>query len=50
MNQIAIMESKIVSIHAPTRGATASDGLTRKDRECFNPRAHAGRDFMTFPL
>ena len=34
----------IVSIHAPTRGATLFfEGLFRYNM-CFNPRAHAGRD------
>ena len=31
-----------VSIHAPTRGATPQDVHPVPDRECFNPRPHAG--------
>ena len=34
-----------VSIHAPTRGATRASVVRRNCRRCFNPRAHAGRDF-----
>ena len=33
----------MVSIHAPTRGATEKTALLRLTK-CFNPRAHAGRD------
>ena len=33
-----------VSIHAPTRGATLKT-LLSAPYSCFNPRAHAGRDF-----
>ena len=33
-----------VSIRAPTRGATAARARGRAAAECFNPRAHAGRD------
>jgi len=34
----------IVSIHAPTQGATISTPPPRADMTRFNPRAHAGRD------
>ncbi len=33
-----------VSIHAPTRGATAQQIAGLREAKCFNPRAHAGRD------
>ncbi len=33
-----------VSIHAPTRGATRRNRSAARSSECFNPRAHAGRD------
>ena len=36
-----------VSIHAPTRGATARRARPRPVTESFNPRAHAGRDGST---
>ena len=43
LKQLASQEVLVVSIHAPTWGATASAvfivGMT-----CFNPRAHVGRD------
>ncbi len=34
----------LVSIHAPTRGATGSVFHPKHGRRCFNPRAHEGRD------
>ena len=34
----------VVSIHAPTRGATALSGLVGFGSAGFNPRAHTGRD------
>ena len=34
-----------VSIHAPTRGATAHIALTNSHTPGFNPRVHKGRDF-----
>ena len=34
----------LVSIHAPTRGATNLTILRPPNRSCFNPRAHKGRD------
>ena len=34
----------MVSIHAPTRGATKAP-LLQQDLACFNSRAHAGRDY-----
>ena len=34
----------IVSIHAPTRGATATSILFRSFNDCFNPRTHTGCD------
>ena len=36
----------LVSIHAPTRGATISYKTKASLAFCFNPRAHAGRDFV----
>ena len=40
---------ELVSIHAPTRGATHSlSGICRLIL-CFNPRAHAGRDDIAVP-
>ena len=33
----------MVSIHAPTGGATTRRQLDKR-RQCFNPRAHGGRD------
>ena len=38
----------IVSIHAPTRGATRAGRTRCRARCCFNPRAHAGRDISPF--
>ena len=35
----------VVSIHAPTQGATSGHAITVRRDRCFNPRAHAGRDF-----
>ena len=37
-----------VSIHAPRVGATSSVMLPSREA-CFNPRAHAGRDFFPRP-
>ena len=34
----------LVSIHAPTRGATPASRRRRRPGRCFNPRAHEGRD------
>ena len=34
----------LVSIHAPTRGATRRRPAPCRWRPCFNPRAHEGRD------
>ena len=46
--RLAELEQELVSIHAPTRGATCSRaGIYR--RGCFNPRAHAGRDCEWMP-
>jgi len=36
-----------VSIHAPARGATPSQGYDWRYMLCFNPRARAGRDVST---
>jgi len=33
-----------VSIHAPVRGATIGDVKLFFEKNCFNPRARAGRD------
>jgi len=41
---------KIVSIHAPMRGATKKPRGLARDSRCFNPRAHAGRDVGMFPV
>ena len=35
---------RIVSIHAPARGATRSRHCLRSEAGCFNPRAREGRD------
>ena len=35
-----------ISIHAPTRGATACRKVRAADTRHFNPRAHTGRDKM----
>jgi len=37
-----------VSIHAPTKGATAHRLACISRSCCFNPRAHEGRDFLLF--
>ncbi len=37
----------VVSIHAPVRGATIMYQPLHMPPACFNPRARAGRDFMT---
>ena len=34
----------MVSIHAPTRGATVRGDRRSRAIFCFNPRAHTGRD------
>ena len=34
----------IVSIHAPTRGATRPSSAIRRLQRCFNPRSHEGSD------
>ena len=39
--------TETVSIHAPVRGATRSQGRGRADGRGFNPRARAGRDTIT---
>ena len=36
----------LVSIHAPLRGATSLMSLMAEIRDCFNPRAPAGRDWL----
>ena len=36
----------IVSIHAPTKGATRLDGVNAVFEQSFNPRSHEGSDFM----
>ena len=38
-----------VSIHAPTWGATGSGGSGGGSGNCFNSRAHVGRDFRSSP-
>ena len=38
----------IVSIHAPTQGATSDVSTPFSPQTCFNPRAHAGRDTARF--
>ena len=35
---------RIVSIHAPARGATDTTFCPRRQTRCFNPRAREGRD------
>ena len=44
-NGAAIRVSDVVSIHAPTRGATGTPVCPASPRG-FNPRAHAGRDLQ----
>ena len=41
---LALPFGNIVSIHAPTRGATSCRLQVQSLHRCFNPRAHAGRD------
>jgi len=43
-------DSAGVSIHAPTRGATHIPRCISIPPYCFNPRAHAGRDFLRFRI
>ena len=38
------LDGRRVSIHAPTRGATARRGRWRTRCRCFNPRPHTGGD------
>ena len=40
----------VVSIHAPTRGATLRQGPRRRGSSSFNPRTHTGCDFIAIPL
>ena len=40
-----LLQANILSIHAPTRGATACWRGCWCCSSCFNPRAHTGRDF-----
>ena len=37
----------VVSIHAPTRGATIVTERLCRDKSCFYPRSHEGSDVMT---
>ena len=37
----------VVSIHAPTRGATSHDCYSPFSVSCFNPRTHTGCDFVS---
>ena len=37
----------IISIHAPTRGATGGSRLATSESKDFNPRSHNGSDIMT---
>ena len=39
-----ILSHRTVSIHAPTWGATLTSAANVIGLECFNPRAHVGRD------
>ena len=41
---IGVDVSKIISIHAPTRGATSRRFHPSKKRNYFNPRSHEGSD------
>ncbi len=41
---LTLQAGGIISIHAPTRGATVSLSADDRPRRHFNPRAHAGRD------
>ena len=38
----------MVSIHAPTKGATDIERLLLGEPRCFNPRSHEGSDFRIF--
>ena len=38
---------KIVSIHAPTRGATSGQPCSDTCHSCFNPRSHEGSDHIS---
>ena len=40
-------EAYIISIHAPTRGATSCTAAPPPVLPHFNPRAHEGRDFIS---
>ena len=40
---------RFVSIHAPTWGATRAKGFAEVVENCFNPRAHVGRDDRSQP-
>ena len=44
VHDAAVCVGNQVSIHAPTRGATACSASSRSWDRGFNPRAHAGRD------
>src|SRR5690606_21660948 len=43
-------QARVVSIHAPTRGATSELSSAPETAKCFNPRAHAGRDGVVLML
>ena len=40
------VSSSVISIHAPTRGATSSHTQLNSDRVNFNPRSHEGSDAL----
>ena len=42
-------QKQLVSIHAPTRGATYIRMVRAIRLACFNPRTHTGCDIMIFP-
>ena len=39
-----VLDPLVVSIHAPTRGATVGQRLAHRRFGCFNPRTHTGCD------
>ena len=43
-NNCSLKRLQLVSIHAPTRGATGNRDAFSRLGLCFNPRAHGGRD------
>ena len=44
MKHSVVLRMHSVSIHAPTRDATSASSTPKSIQNCFNPRAHEGRD------